>query len=274
MSTAISKEKHRRASFSGKRPSLPLSYEDEDLCPYSPEQLQAVQKEGVPRHVAIVMDGNRRWAQEKGLPVAAGYLAGAATVTTIVEAAQALKIQTLTVYAFSTENWQRPQEEVEAVFALIEDYLLGQKEKMKAQGVRLSAIGNLESLPPSLQRVIAEVHEYTAKGESLSLIIALNYGGRNEICRAAQRITKEVLAGHLTTEQIDEEVFASYLDTGALDLDLLIRSGGQMRLSNFLLWQVSYAEVVVREALWPDFDAASLLEAVLDYQGRRRHYGA
>lgn len=254
--------------------SLMRSSEHEENCPYSPKQLQAVKQEKVPSHVAIVMDGNRRWAQEKDLPIAAGYLAGALTLTSIVEAAQALGIKTLTVYAFSTENWQRPQEEVEVVFALIEDYLLGQKDKMKAEGVCLSAIGHLESLPSSLQKTLSDVQEYTAMGESLRLVIALNYGGRNEICRAAQKVAEQVCAGRLSLLEINDDVFASHLDTGALDLDLLIRSGGQMRLSNFLLWQVSYAEVYVTEVLWPDFDAACLFDAVLDYQGRKRRYGA
>ena len=228
----------------------------------------------VPEHVAIIMDGNRRWAKRRGLSTLAGHWKGAETLTSTVRAAEKLGIKVLTVYAFSTENWMRPSEEVEALMYLFKSYLLGQRAQMISEGVRLEAIGDLKRLPEDVYKVLEETRALTAHCSNIQLVLALNYGGRDDIRRAALSIIDDCIQGKLTKQELSEEIFSSYLDTAKWkDPELLVRTSGQNRLSNFLLWQISYAEVYITEVLWPDFNEAELKKAIIEYQKRDRRLG-
>lgn len=228
-----------------------------------------------PYHVAIIMDGNRRWAQLKGMPTAFGHWKGAETLTNIVKAASDLGVKVLTVYAFSTENWLRHKEEVDYLMDLFETYLINQKESMIAMGVKLDAIGDVSRLPAKLLKVLLEVKEATRLGNKIELVLALSYGGRNEILRGVKAILLDHQLGKITQQQLDEALFAQYLDTAKWpDPDLLIRTSGENRLSNFLLWQLCYTEVVITDVLWPDFEKKNLEEAVNEYRTRRRRRGS
>lgn len=228
----------------------------------------------VPEHVAIIMDGNRRWARQKRVPLMAGHWRGAEQLTEIVRAAKGLGIKVLTVYAFSTENWNRSPMEVKALMRLIKTYLKRQRQTMIEEGVRLSAIGNIGKLPPDVCEVLEETIEATQAGSKIDLVVALNYGGRDEMKRAVEAIIDDCLAKKISKEQVSEELISQYLDTAQFkDPDLLIRTSGESRLSNFLLWQASYSEVLVSDVLWPDFREKDLLEAVLEYQKRELRLG-
>jgi undecaprenyl diphosphate synthase len=228
----------------------------------------------VPYHVAIIMDGNRRWAKQKHVPTALGHWKGAEALTTIVKAASNLGIKVLTVYAFSTENWARHQDEVDDLMHLFETYLLKQKESMIEQGVKLDAIGDLSRLPQRLLKVFLDVKQATCLGKSIELVLALSYGGRNEILRGVKTVIEACEQGELNKADLDEKMFSRYLDTAAWpDPDLLIRTSGESRLSNFLLWQLCYTEVVITEVLWPDFSCKNLEEAVKEYRTRKRRKG-
>jgi len=228
----------------------------------------------LPRHVAIIMDGNRRWAKHRGLPPTAGHWRGAATLTRIVRASSDLGIKTLTVFVFSTENWKRPPEEIDALMNLIKIYLIKQRESMLKEGVRLDSIGDLSPFPKEVQEELEKTKKVTANGSKIDLVLALNYGGRDEIKRTIQAVVKDCLEGKLSSETLTEETITSYLDTAKWeDPQLIIRTSGEKRLSNFLLWQASYAEVYISEVLWPDFQEKDLFQALKEHQRRVRRIG-
>jgi undecaprenyl diphosphate synthase len=228
----------------------------------------------IPHHVAIIMDGNRRWAKQRGLPSFAGHWQGEETLIKIVRAAKRFGIKVLTVYAFSTENWVRSLEEVEELMLLFRTVLLKRKEEMLQEKIKLSTIGDLGKLRPIEREILEETKALTSHCDQLHLVIALNYGGRDDIRRATAAIVEDCLKGKLKKEEISEEIFGTYLDTAPWgDPDLLIRTSGEMRLSNFLLWQISYSEVYITDVLWPDFDERELKKAMIEYQRRDRRLG-
>ena len=228
----------------------------------------------VPRHVAIIMDGNGRWAKDRGLPRIKGHEQGAQAVRECVEGCGDLKIEYLTLYAFSAENWQRPKTEVAALMKLLEKFLKEKTAEMVEKNVRLQAIGRLTDLPNSCQNQLHETIEQTAANTGLTLILALSYGGRLEIVDGIKSLLREVEAGHIDKGMIDVEMFSKHLYTRYYpDPDLLIRTSGEMRLSNFLLWQLSYTEMYVTPKLWPEFTKQDLLAAVDEFGRRQRRYG-
>jgi undecaprenyl diphosphate synthase len=228
----------------------------------------------IPRHVAIIMDGNGRWAHERGLPRLEGHRRGAESVREIVRASGEWGIQFLTLYAFSAENWKRPKTEVEALMRLLEKYLKDEIPELDENNVRLRAIGRISDLPERVQKQLQKSIEATAKNTGLTLILALSYGARGEIVDATKRIAQDVCDGKLSVEQIDDAAISQRLYTAEYpDPDLLIRTSGEMRISNFLLWQISYAELWVTKTLWPDFRRDHLLRALEDYNRRERRFG-
>lgn len=228
-----------------------------------------------PTHVAIIMDGNRRWAQARGLPAALGHKAGAEAVRRTIEAAANQGITWLTLFAFSSENWRRPLEEVSALTGLLRLYLRSEVANLVKEGVRLRVIGDYERFGPEMMRSIRAAEQATASGTRLNLNVALSYGGRDEIVAAARAAARAIAAGRLTPEALDEATFAGFLQTAGIpDPDLIIRTSGEQRLSNFLLWQAAYAEFVFQDLLWPDYGADHLAEAVAAYARRERRYGA
>lgn len=246
----------------------------QEAAVYTASELAFLDALRIPSHIAIIMDGNRRWAKGRGLPHILGHWEGAETLTRIVRAASVLGVKVLTVYSFSTENWGRSKEEVEALMALIESYLVKQSRFMLQEGVKLDAIGALSALPKGLLQTLQETKELTAHCDRIELILALNYGGRDDIRRATQAIVQECMEGKLNKDEITEELFSCHLDTAKWkDPELLIRTSGEQRLSNFLLWQLSYSEVYISDVFWPDFTKNHLLEAILSYQKRERRGG-
>jgi undecaprenyl diphosphate synthase len=224
----------------------------------------------VPQHVAIIMDGNRRWARARHLPAIAGHRAGVETLRRVLRAARARGIRYVTAYAFSSENWQRADEEVRGLMRLLEDVVTSEVPDLVRDGVRLRVIGRLWELPEGLQRAIASAVERTAPGTANTLTIAFNYGGRKEIVDAARELVRRGVA----VDDIDEDAFAAVLyTTGLPDPELLIRTGGETRVSNFLLWQVAYAEFHATNVLWPDFAEADLDKALADFAARDRKFG-
>jgi undecaprenyl diphosphate synthase len=231
-------------------------------------------KDKLPRHIAIIMDGNGRWAQKRGLPRAMGHKAGVEALRDIVKAVSNLSIEVLTVYAFSTENWSRPKEEVNILMNLLIDYLRRELDELHENNVRVQMIGNMEQLPIEAQRELEHSIQKTKNNKGLILNLALNYGGRAEITSAVQQLCAKVAKGELSPEEITGEVVADHLNTSGLpDPDLLIRTSGELRVSNFLLWQIAYTEIVVTECLWPDFNPDQLMKALLEYQKRERRFG-
>ncbi len=228
----------------------------------------------IPQHVAIIMDGNGRWATEKGLPRSEGHKAGAERIGTLLDCAKKLKIPFITVYAFSTENWKRPQAEVDALMMLLNKFLNSCLDKLQKENIRLCISGRTEELAPHLQKKITEVTNATRNNNALTFTIALNYGGRSEIADAAKKIAAKIKSGELSVENVDEKIFAEHLYHPELpDVDLLIRTGGEMRVSNFLLWEISYAEFFVTDTYWPDFNEKKLIEALDAYNKRDRRLG-
>jgi undecaprenyl diphosphate synthase len=228
----------------------------------------------VPRHIAIIMDGNGRWARERGLSRSDGHRAGAEAVRRTVEACDDLGVEFLTLYAFSSENWKRPPSEVGALMVLLEQFLREKTPEITRRNVRLQAIGRLNALPEHCLAQLHESIESTAGNSGLTLILALSYGAREEIVDATKSLIHSVQAGHLDPAMIDPDVFSKHLYTRYYpDPDLLVRTSGEMRLSNFLLWQISYAEIVVTRKNWPDFEPADLREAVAEYNRRQRRFG-
>ena len=226
------------------------------------------------KHVAIIMDGNGRWAKKRGLPKIAGHRAGVKSVQEVIKGAKESGVKILTLYAFSTENWKRPKYEVEALFKLLENYIDKEALNIHKNGIRLSVIGRMGGLPQAVQEKLKKVIELTRENTALTLNLALNYGSRAEIVDAVRRIARDCSTGTIRPEDIDENAFSSYLYTKDMpDPDLLIRTSGEMRLSNFLLWQMSYAEIYVTKKMWPDFKKSDFKNAIKEYQERERRYG-
>jgi undecaprenyl diphosphate synthase len=230
--------------------------------------------ETIPRHIAIIMDGNGRWARRRGLPRIMGHRQGVKAVRSIVTACREFGVQVLTLYAFSQENWRRPSDEVNALMDLLYGYLKSELETMLGNQIALRSIGEIGLLPERVRECLEETVEKTSGNTGMVLNLALSYGSRAEIAKAARRMAERCLAGTLTPEEIDEDQLAAHLDTAGLpDPDLLIRTSGEWRLSNFLLFQAAYCEIFVTSTLWPDFDRDELLIALRDYQKRERRFG-
>lgn len=228
----------------------------------------------IPEHLAIIMDGNGRWAEKRHLPRIIGHRKGVETVQTVVDECLTLGIRHLTLYAFSSENWGRPRDEVEALMGLLATFLQRELTQMSTRGIRLRAIGELDRLPARIRKILDKIITDTADNHGLVLTLALSYGGRNELVRAARVLAREAAAGRLDPDAIDEARLAGALDTAGLpDPDLLIRTSGETRISNFLLWQAAYAEFVFLEVLWPDFSATHLRSALAEYTRRERRFG-
>jgi undecaprenyl diphosphate synthase len=241
----------------------------------SGSRLDEVRLQGaVPRHVAIIMDGNGRWARERGLDRSAGHQAGARSVREAVEASLHAGVEVLTLFAFSQENWQRPPAEIDALMTLLEEYIASEAEELRREGVAVRMLGDLERLAPSSRAAVDRIEAATRGGTRLALNVCISYGSRAEIVRAARRLAERVANGELMASAIDEAAFAAELYTAEWpDPDLLVRTSGEMRISNFLLWQVAYAELHVTPVLWPDFTREDFYAAVLDFQRRDRRFG-
>ncbi len=256
-----------------KTPHVPVL---ESLGPVTSEEAQLLEKldlTRLPRHVAVIMDGNGRWAQKRHLPRIAGHRSGTQSARTTIETCARLHIEALTLYAFSVENWRRPKTEIDFLMALLREYLKKEMPLLQKNEIRMRFLGRIDELPPAVQRDVREAMEKTAGNKGMVLCVALNYGGRAEIVDALNAIVAE-RNGNGTSSPITEEQLAGHLYTGGLpDPDLLIRTSGEMRVSNFLLWQIAYAEIFVTETLWPDFGRARLLEALVEFQKRERRYG-
>jgi undecaprenyl diphosphate synthase len=237
-------------------------------------KMEEIDKERLPHHVAIIMDGNGRWAKKKLLNRISGHMKGVDAVREVVTACRELGIKVLTLYAFSIENWKRPKEEVTALMGLLKEYLLKEGEEMLRKDIRLCAIGRLGDLPPDVYGTLLETIKKTGSCKGMILNLALSYGGRSEIVQAVQKILVDFQKGKIHPDEINVQRFSQYLSTQGLpDPDLLIRTSGEFRISNFLLWQVAYTELYVTETLWPDFNRAELVKAIADYQSRERRFG-
>ena len=241
---------------------------------YSIEQLRLLDAKHIPRHVAIIMDGNRRWARKRRKLPMMGHWEGAEVLSDIVRAASQLGIATLTLFAFSTENWVRPEPEVRALMEIFEVYLRKKTKAMIEDGICLHAIGDLSKLPASLQDVLSETIALTAHGAKINLVLAINYGGRDDIRRAVNKILTLHREGKLLKQEVDEDLISSLIDTASFgDPELLIRTSGELRISNFLNWQIAYAEMYTTDVLWPDFTPQELWDAVAAYQKRQKRKG-
>ena len=237
------------------------------------ELFEQIDLSRLPRHVAIIMDGNGRWAKSRGLPRVEGHRAGIASVREAVETCARLDISVLTLYAFSVENWKRPRSEVDVLMTLLKQYLRLELTTLMKNDIRFRVLGRMPELPPDVVKELEDGMERTANNRGLLFNIALNYGGRAEIVDACQSIVDEAVASG-SAPRIDEALFARHLYTsGVADPDLMIRTSGELRISNFLLWQIAYAEIWVTDTLWPDFRKRDLFEAIIDYQKRDRRYG-
>ncbi len=233
-----------------------------------------IRPDNVPRHIAIIMDGNGRWAKSKGMPRVLGHRSGVKSVREVTEAAAEIGVGYLTLYAFSTENWSRPPAEVTALMALLVETIRGEIRDLNKNGVRLMAIGDIESLPPASYRALVQGMEDTRHNTRINLVLALNYSAKWEILRAARLLAEQAKSGLILPENIDEAAFEAALSThGIPDPELLIRTSGETRISNFLLWQIAYAELYFTPVFWPDFGRKELFEAILSYQRRERRFG-
>ncbi len=236
--------------------------------------MEEIDKEKLPRHIAIIMDGNGRWAKKQSLNRISGHIKGVDAVREAVTACRELGIKVLTLYALSTENLRRPKDEVTALMGLLKEYLLKEREEMIENNIRLCAIGRLEDLPLDVQDILQETIQKTQQCDGMILNLALSYGGRSEILHAVHGIISDLQKGKIRPEEINVQRFSQYLWTwGIPDPDLLIRTSGEFRISNFLLWQIAYTELYITETLWPDFDRKELLKAIADYQSRERRFG-
>jgi undecaprenyl diphosphate synthase len=230
--------------------------------------------DSLPRHVAIIMDGNGRWAGRFGWKRTRGHREGAESVRAVVRECARLGIEALTLFAFSSENWRRPKAEVAFLMALLERYLIEERPEIIENSIRLRAIGEIEGLPPRIREELRRTIELSREHAGLTLTLALNYGGRGEIVRAVRRIVEGILAGGIRPEEVDARLVGDHLDTAGIpDPDIIIRTGGEMRLSGFLLWQAEYSEIYVTETPWPEFREASLHEALRAYASRERRFG-
>lgn len=228
----------------------------------------------LPRHIAIIMDGNGRWAKKRGLPRTAGHKVGAETFRHIATYCRDIGIEYLTVYAFSTENWKRSEEEVGTIMGLLKQYLLESIESMERDNIRLRFLGDLTAISPELQELVDRTNAISARMSGFQANVCLNYGGRDEIVRAVRRFAKDCESGAMKPEELTEEVLSGYLDSGGLpDPELIIRPSGEVRTSNFLLWQSAYSEYYFCDTLWPDFDEEELCRAIASYQKRDRRFG-
>lgn len=246
---------------------------EENISLQKPEKMTGLLKE-IPYHVGIVMDGNRRWASQRGEMAYYGHLKGADNVESIVEAAKDLGIKVLTLYGFSTENWRRSKEEVETLMQLITLYLRKLEKLMIKKGIRFHAIGELASLPKGVQEQIEETTRLTMQGSDLELILAISYGGRDDIRRASIKACQNLLSEGRSLSELTEQMMSKVMDTHFVeDPDLIIRTGGMSRLSNFLLWQSAYSELYITSTLWPDFSKEDLAMALQDYQNREKNWG-
>lgn len=236
----------------------------------APEQIEHVELERVPRHVAIIMDGNGRWAKARGLPRTEGHRQGTENLRRVLKSCVKFKVEILTIYAFSTENWSRPRAEVQMLMRILESVIDRELNELNESGVQLRHIGELEGISPGLQKKIRKAMELTKNNSRLILNIAFNYGGRNEIVRAVKRIVED----RIPANQITEHLISSYLYTSDLpDPDLIIRTSGELRVSNFLIWQGAYSELYSTPTYWPDFNEDELRQALLDYGTRKRRFG-
>jgi undecaprenyl diphosphate synthase len=227
-----------------------------------------------PGHVAIIMDGNGRWAEERGRPRIHGHQAGVKSVRSIAEAGAALQLSHLTLYAFSVDNWKRPQPEIDFLMRLLTDFLTKERPTLEKNQVRLTSIGRIDGMPDLVQKELRATEEFSAGFTGMNLCLALNYGGRTELVDAARALARRVQAGELEPDAIDEAAIAAHLYApGTPDPDLLIRTGGEMRVSDFLLWEISYAEIVVTDVYWPEFTPDHLNDAMREYAGRNRRFG-
>ncbi|HDM37719.1 MAG TPA: isoprenyl transferase [Candidatus Omnitrophica bacterium] len=228
----------------------------------------------IPEHVALIMDGNGRWAKKRNLPRVMGHRAGIKTVRRVIEASLELGVKYLTLYTFSTENWKRPKKEVNALMSLLREYLIKELKQFNKEEVRLLAIGQLERLPQSVKEALDRAIDKTKDNSRLTLTLALSYGGRNEIVQASKKIAEDIKINKIRPNQINEELFSKYLYTHKIpDPDLLIRTSNELRLSNFLLWQISYTELYFCHKLWPDFTERDFKRIVEDYKKRERRFG-
>ncbi len=236
--------------------------------------IDELKKNFIPRHVAVIMDGNGRWAELHGNDRIFGHQQGVDAVRSIVEGAGEAGIEYLTLYAFSTENWDRPKEEVSALMSLLVNSIVNETENLNEKNVKMLAIGDIASLPADVQSKLAEAVEKTSKNTGLNLVLALSYSGRWEILEATKKIVRRALNGEITESQINEREFTTQLSTSGIpDPDLLIRTSGEYRISNFLLWQIAYSEFYFTPILWPDFRKENLFEAIVDFQRRERRFG-
>lgn len=231
-------------------------------------------KENLPRHIAIIMDGNGRWAQMRGKPRIWGHRMGAKTVDLITQECSRIGIQQLTLYAFSTENWLRPQPEISYLMCLLRRFLMRERTKLMENNIRLTAIGQLERLPDSVRNELEYTQRLTTHNTGMTLCLALSYGGRSEIVQLAKKLARQAMLGEIDVEKIDEKLCSSHLyQPNMPDVDLLIRTSGEMRLSNFLLWEISYAELWITPTLWPDFSEVHLHQAIREFAKRERKFG-
>ncbi|MDI6793423.1 MAG: isoprenyl transferase [bacterium] len=236
--------------------------------------LKSLSPEKMPRHIAIIMDGNGRWAKQKYLPRIAGHRAGMESIRRVVKLCGELNIEALTLYAFSTENWSRPRTEVSALMSLLKEYLRREVAELKKQEVRMTFMGRLFEMAPDIRTALAEAEKETSNGQGLRLNIALNYSGRAELVDAFRCLATELIQGKIQPDSINEELISSHLYTASFpEPDLLIRTSGELRISNFLLWQIAYSEIWLTPIFWPDFNRIHLLQAIADYQKRERRFG-
>ena len=245
-----------------------------DLSSISSPLLEKLDLTQMPRHIAVIMDCNGRWAKKKLLPRIQGHWEGIKTVDRIVSLCRKLDIEALTLYSFSDENWNRPPVEINTLMKILDHYLNKELERMKNENIRFHTIGQVEELPLEIQKLLARAKNYTKDCEGMTLTLALSYGGRQEILKSVQQIANKVRTGELRVEDIDYSVFESFLQTNSLpEPDLLIRTSGEMRISNFLLYQIAYTELHYTKVLWPEFKEEDLLRAIIDFQNRERRFG-
>lgn len=236
--------------------------------------MKPVVNDKLPRHIAIIMDGNGRWAEKRSLNRIAGHRTGIKRAKEVIRSCRELGVPVLTLYAFSTENWRRPETEIKALMSLLKRFLRAEGKELIQNNIRLNTIGNIHDLPTDVAEVLSEMMAKTKSNKGMVLNAALSYSGRSEIIHAVKQIADDVQRGTITSSQIDEDVFSRYLFTSGLpDPDLLIRTSGELRISNFLLWQMAYTELYVTDVLWPDFTKNDLMEAINDYQKRERRFG-
>ena len=262
--------------FQSKEGGIELAFFGKDEAQSAAKEI-ALDRQSLPRHVAIIMDGNGRWAQKRGMPRSFGHKAGVEALREIIRHSDELGIEALTIYAFSTENWRRSAEEVGALMGLLLEYFTRELDELNRENVQIRILGDIDGMPAQLEKQKRALHaaiERTCGNTGLKLCIALNYGGRQEIVRAAQRLARKAACGEIAPEQIDMEMFAGELYTAGLpEVDFLIRTSGEMRLSNFLLYQLAYAEFYQTDVLWPDFDRRAYDEALAAYTTRNRRFG-